>query len=974
MIGRSRPARGHTVSVGRGWVQRFAAALLIGVLLSLLVSHRASAAPTSGQLPNQSAPQICAKASLDYQYLPVDRWNGATTTLHTRSSGGFGSLVDPAPVARQIQGSVFFAGSDFLFSLTSKIVSGATQFCPLKSVGGLVDRTAGTFGRAMINSPLLAGLVVAAVIGLLVQGVRRRNSRWIQRLVTKVMVVALFAIMVAGAMASTGGGADGDFNVPYKPGNMSPGWIATTVDSAVTSLASAPAQALSVQVISGGQANGDEIDCSRYLQALRQGYESATTDGVVQSKAAPSEVVSSLWEISAYNAWSVAQFGAKNLNGLQRVGCRMLDQNASIPVGVGTYQVQGQNATDQSSASVSDVLRRIPNPQLGLAQIGDYIKPQAPAWRPLNPVEADKAAIAWATCTPLDGKIANLSRRDGWKAPAGNSWLIADDGARKNAETVNGSAKLNTACYAFFNSTTDDTVDRIFDWGDGDKKINDHKAEMPPSVFDFISTLHGTNQVSSGSAALGYTVCALGVFIVFGGLGLVILIVKLMALVMLFGVLAVMLLVLLPNSDTSKLVAFGRQYIGLSFFSAFAVFFMALIVLITKVIWVLLNALPGSGPTSVIGMMAGGLAPMIAAVTLHVAFKKAGLPSPLTVSGATSWGKSFASGAAVSGVVTGVGNVVDRVRGARKGNRFDRQSRTEAAIESGRFGKRNKDLVDGSQKLPIRRHGEPVISPRTSMYKRTPEEILNSPTASAVQKRAAKREQLEGMRQQAEQQRAEKKEARQNDQQERKAMSPGRRVHRFAADRRMDAGRVLNRENLAKLPGAAATLLAAGAMGGLPGIGAAAGGMAARSAAAAVIAKRRERHADADQRRHQIENYRQHTERRTNPRPSPHPGTRPRPTPPRQPGTGPVDERGPSDQRGPSGPRDPSDQSRPPDRPRPDQRAGPRRHRPPPARRDTPPDRRRFDQDPKPQSGRPEPTNPEPPAHDGNVPPAEEDA
>ena len=40
--------------------------------------------------------------------------------------------------------------------------------------------------------------------------------------------------------------------------------------------------------------------------------------------------VSNLWQISGYNAWSVGQFGNKNLNGQSRVGCRMLDKNAAV--------------------------------------------------------------------------------------------------------------------------------------------------------------------------------------------------------------------------------------------------------------------------------------------------------------------------------------------------------------------------------------------------------------------------------------------------------------------------------------------------------------------------------------------------------------------------------------------------------------------------------------------------------------------
>ena len=205
-------------------------------------------------------------------------------------------------------------------------------------------------------------------------------------------------------------------------------------------------------------------------------------------------------------------------------------------------------------------------------------------------------------------------------------------------------------------------MDSIFDWGDGDKQLRQHADEMPASVYDFISALHGTNQTAGGIASIGYVGSALGVFVVFGGLGLAILVVKIVTLVMLFSVFFCMAAVLLPNADNSKLVRFTKEYLGLTLFTAFSVFIMAMIILFVKIIWLLLGAFTG-GPNSLMTMLLGGLAPVIAAIALHRAFTSIGMPSPMTVNGAVGWGQAMAGGAATGAVVAGMGKMSAGARG-----------------------------------------------------------------------------------------------------------------------------------------------------------------------------------------------------------------------------------------------------------------------------------------------------------------------
>lgn len=884
------------------------AAALLAAVLSVVVALPADAAPDSGDGLSISRPSttqtsaVCAtdKSGTDYQYLPVERWSGATSQLHVRSNGG---LVDTAPTTRNLQGTAFAAG-DFLYSVTTKFVSWSTQFCPLARVGGAVDYAGAALGKALVNSSLLAGILIITMVSLLVQAFRNRDGAWAKRLTTKLLVLALFSIMVAGSAGSRGGGIDGDYTTPYTPGRGSPGWFATTIDRVVTELSAAPAAVGFSQAIVDTKASGDQLDCAPYLGALQKGYIDHATPpgGVLKSAAAPALTVSNLWQVSGYNAWVVGQFGSKNLNGSTRVACRMLDRNANIPTTSGSFMIDGSGAVnDRSAASVVDVMSRVPDQKVPLAEAAKLIKSDAPAWRPLTGADQDKAWVAWATCVPQDGQLANITRRDGWKAPAGNGWLIADDGARKNAEQVNGSSALNGACYAFFN-TAGTSVDNIFDWGEGDKQLKDHANEMPASIYDFISALHGTNQTSATTASLAYVVAALGVAIVFGGLGLAVLLVKIVALVMLFSVFFCMAAVLLPNADNTRLVTYAKEYVGLSLFGAFAVFVMGMVTLFTKVIYLILAAVAG-GPNSTMTMLLGGLAPVLAAFALHRAFVRIGMPSPMTVKGATSWGTAMAGGATGGALAGGIGRISDAARGwaANRG-------RSAAAQAAGLRGKSQPGGSSTSQKSAVQppAGSSQPITASAAVGAPAPEQVLGDPNATPSAKRAAQR-QLADERRAIKQERHEAKQT----SQPRRAAPPTKadRVAHLAgqavdatrtgistgmSNRVLDVRRWANNtvthpvrslgHVVRRAPVGAATLIGAAAVGGLPGVAAVGGAYAAKRVATVA------RHRVADHSHAKQAAIRDYRRRLANDTTAPSDRPRPGPRPPRPgPGTDWVD-------------------------------------------------------------------------------------
>lgn len=855
-------------------LRRLLLALLLAATLGL-----ASAGPAAADDPDQSASagyEVCdsAESSFDYQYLPVERWTGATQEFHVRSNGG---ITDFAPLQRQLQSGSFVIG-DFLYTTTTKFVTWSTQFCPMQSVGGVVDSAAATFGQAMVSSALLTGLVIMTVIALLFQafrGNRGAGGGLAQQLFMKAGIVALFVIMVAGSSQSRGGGIDGDFDTPYSPGTGSPGWVASTIDRTITQIAAGPASALGQETVLDTMGGGDELDCSTYLGALQDGYQerAAGGQGGLATHAVPAQTVSNLWQISAYNAWSVGQFGNKNLNGHTRVGCRMLDKNASIPVGIGSFQLDGMAAEgNRSTASVTDVMSRIGGERTSLTETAQWVKPDAPAWRPLSNADEDKGWIAWAACVPKDGELRNVTLEDGWSAPAGNSWLIADEAAREDAETPDGSARLNSACHAFFNSSGE-SVDNIFDWGEGDKELKEHAGEMPASVYDFIGALHGTNQGAGGMAAIAYAIGSIGVFAVFGLLSLSIVVVKVMALAMLFIVFIVMALTLLPNSSNEKLLSYLKQYVGLSLFSAFAVFLLAIITLFVKVIWLLLGNLTG-GPNSIMTMLVGGLAPVMAALALHFAFKRVGVPSPMSIQGATGWGQALAGGAATGAVATGMNRLTSGAKNLAASRLKGKALGTAGALNA----PRNADTTTSQKSavaLPEAARAAEQGLAATKGSGPTPESILKNPKASAAEKRSAQRLLMREAQQiQAEQREAatanrdaktETQQGHREDRRERGTALPEGtdrperppRDPDQISDRALDlqrwgselkSGETLRRigRRVPQAAGGAATLVAAATIGGLPGLGLAAGGMAARSGASYVLRRRRE-HSAAQQ-------------------------------------------------------------------------------------------------------------------------------
>lgn len=170
--------------------------------------------------------------------LSVNRWGGATGTLHNRFGSmpwdDFGGKID------RTQSTMWMQIGNMTFGLAAQIVEGATRFCVLDTVGAPIDQAAGKVGKALLDSPLLAIGVGIGLTLLVWSRMRGSGTVTIGTIVKKVVIVGVLIVMVAGAAKSTTA-ADGTFS----PGPASPGWFVTKVDKVVSAVAAAPVAEIS---------------------------------------------------------------------------------------------------------------------------------------------------------------------------------------------------------------------------------------------------------------------------------------------------------------------------------------------------------------------------------------------------------------------------------------------------------------------------------------------------------------------------------------------------------------------------------------------------------------------------------------------------------------------------------------------------------------------------------------------------------
>ncbi|MCC3292826.1 hypothetical protein [Arthrobacter sp. zg-Y1110] len=689
----------------------FSALLLLGVLTfgfapaANAAAIPAASTPASIQLPAvidgagapNSAKSVCGttaggtSSAASNDLLPVNRWADATSSMHSRLDNTF--LSDTAELMqRHSIISTGMSSGNFMWSLGTGMSAFAINFCMLDKMGGAADSVVATIGNAVMDSALLTGMVVLSIVILLFKGRKSGQMPW-KAIAQKGVVIGLLAAMTAGAMASTGGGKSGSSeqpyseaaqNQPYVPGVMSPGWIVTTMNRTISSLASAPAGALVLSTTNAGQMNqANLLSCDNYLLSLKMGYKNAYADTAESLASGVPLILSSLWETTGLQTWRTAQFGnaGQGANRLdENSWCRLLEWNAGSRV-MSTTEDMDRGA-DNSASTVRATMNRIMPADRAIKNF-NYSQI---AFVPGSKADTDKSLVAWATC-----RFANSD--GGGSLEEASSWKIADPFAKgdkdKKADAGN--------CASWFTSDSDGAG--AFNWDSSQDKVQERTTGTgygndgaALDVRDFILTLHGNSNAQGMTAVFAYNISALAMLAVFGLLAISIIIAKVAMVVMIITGVFMVIMALMPNAGFDKFGNYLKTLVGINIFTFAIQLLFALISIITLMLQNLGNSFLG-GATSLVAIFWSGLSPLIAVYLLHMMFTKVlKVPSPFKLSAAMAWGGTMAAagGAAVGGVGAlldrKAGNAGRRAMGAAKGAGKRGMSTVLGKASGGRLG------------------------------------------------------------------------------------------------------------------------------------------------------------------------------------------------------------------------------------------------------------------------------------------------
>ncbi|KQP62875.1 hypothetical protein [Nocardioides sp. Leaf285] len=695
-------------------------------------SQRPVAINAAAVAPGGTGRGICgggpANGGTAADLLPVMRW-GDAMTFHTR----LGTLAITDSIMREGILSLGMSAGNTFWSLSTGVVQYAVAFCPLEQAGGLADETFAKLGTAVLKSTLLTALMVFALFVYMIALIRSSSSGGsigsmmggqgsiVGKLFTKGLIIGLLVIMVNGANQSTGGGAD-ESGAMYRPGTGSPGWFVKSVDSVVTEMTGSMVEKFSnvtapeATESAGGAPNystESPYSCERYMNSLRRAYRDnfrISADRNYQAASAMPLALNRFWEQSGLEAWKNAQFGTNNNYG-DIMFCRVLEENADIPVGT--------NDDVPQDATIAGIMRGT-----GV----DSIDTDAWAWDlPSDSTYKDRTYVAWAACSHESG-----ASNTGWSIPRDRMGLWPDN---------NGAESTTDECRGAFDSETAEDRDNLnaFDWEDGGNKVDeggngeDDERDMSAADTDFLKNLHGTED-SKGIVIVGvYILSAFLLMVVFGLFALAIIFAKILALVMIVGVLVALLAALLPNADFSRVAQYAKQYVGISFFAYGASILLALLTLFTSILVEVGNKTLPTGLGGVMPVMWTGVAPAVAAYAIHYMFKKANVPSPMNPAAAGAWGKAAAGGAVGGAIGAGTTNLIAQRMGGRV------KSAAKSSGQSAMAGLKSKKSLDGTR---TESNGQAKMTPGTSTETKpgTGTGGDGETPATALERRAAERE------------------------------------------------------------------------------------------------------------------------------------------------------------------------------------------------------------------------------------------
>lgn len=608
--------------------------LLAAALATIAIPTAAQAAMVLADDPVKGGwKEVGDGSGFQDSYLPVARWSDAASMMHTRTSGSDFNVTMNSMTKGQIASNLMLFGN-FCYTMMVKIVEMSIYFDALETAGKQVDEAFATVGTAIANSPIFTFVIVIAIVAALLIGARRRSGKPIARMLFKpVLLAAVFALLVGGASAST----------DDKPGKMGPWWTATTINNLVTALATGPATALQETDLGFGKEYSDKfaddpMSCKLYMDTMAENYVTEGDSKAASMSRSMALSLSNMWEATAVEAYSQAQFGGSDYS--DKTFCRLLDLNTPSPDVLKTSQEITKSVTGET--------------QEGSASIQGY-----------DTVTDDISTLYWAACT-WDGKKFGVDE-DWAKVRGGKVGEVLGDGKEGASCSKWWDEKPASAVEGGKFKTGEDSDSDPLNIGASDTKDFNKKTEgASGDIKNFISTFQGWSGNSAAVPAATYAVSSALISAAFGLLGLLIFGAKIgmIAMLLLLGVAIIM--DMFPVAE-SKLKKYGMSYMGMALLAFGVQFVFSILVMLSSII-----ANAGSefvGSNTIARSIWLGLAPIIAFVLLHMFITKwLKAPSPFTPSGAMAVMKGAAGGQLLS---AGMSSLNRHRRGADRGGDGD---------------------------------------------------------------------------------------------------------------------------------------------------------------------------------------------------------------------------------------------------------------------------------------------------------------
>lgn len=638
------------------------------------------------------------------ELLPLARWIDGAGTFHDRvgfSVNNAGEWMG----AKQRSGVVgtIMGVANFFWSTSLSLLTQALSLDMLKGIARTIDLTATSLGKAVMGQKGSIGLLVLIVIAFIVWSIWKSRTLGIKSIfktvAPRIVAISLLSLMVFSPSAAAS-----------QKENLAPfsaAWYIETGNKASNAIAM-PILEVSGLVTSGDapdtaafrSTNGgtDGLACYRYVDQLRSSYLSNVKDFGKRPDAQAALVLSNLWENSGMQVWKQIQLG--NTSYADRAYCRLLDGVSATPA----FAAYGSTAQTYKALGATDTKKlfssNFPAIANGVNSDKRDIVPQImQGFR--GSVAQDKATVAWAACMPQgDGT---------WK---GDPELFKGGDGKDSA----GAAEECKKVFAAGQLSSD--FANGFNWNKG---INDNRSY---NATLFVDTLQGRNTADGTVTSIAYLVASIAVGVAFSLMALAILIAKI-AMVGFASFLALILIgSIFPGQDTTKKLGdAAKTFLGYSFISAFAVGILALVVLLTNIIVTLMSGFIDPGSTFSILLV--GFAPVISIYILNTVFKKMGIPSPMSIKGAMSWGESAGGlgkaviGGAVAGGVGGslmnraarqatraAGDITKSALGNKIGNGPSRRGESQRGMAP--LGDETKSATD---KSPSQAARAPELSP-----------------------------------------------------------------------------------------------------------------------------------------------------------------------------------------------------------------------------------------------------------------------